>query len=276
MYRDGRWARSLEADDPANADAPFGAGFLRKAAAAGAATALDAGLELQRALTAPDGTHKLVFGVRGADGALGKGAVETVLIPMWNKDCSQPRYTVCVSTQVGCAMNCQFCFTGRMGLIGQLSAAQIVEQVVAARRWLAEWQAAQPAAAPPGGDGACDDEAAAAVATTAAAAAAAVAAAPAADAAPQRRPRGGGRRRRWPPAPARVNNVVFMGEGEALHNYGAVSAALDVLCDPRGLAFSKSKVIVSTVRRWEESASAGGGGGRGRRGRQRVATQKGR
>ena len=32
--------------------------------------------------------------------------------------------------QVGCAMNCQFCYTGRMGLLGNLSTAQIVEQVV--------------------------------------------------------------------------------------------------------------------------------------------------
>lgn len=39
------------------------------------------------------------------------------------------RYTACLSTQVGCAMNCQFCYTGRMGLLGNLSTAQIVEQV---------------------------------------------------------------------------------------------------------------------------------------------------
>lgn len=31
--------------------------------------------------------------------------------------------------QVGCAMNCQFCYTGRMGLLGNLTTAQIVEQV---------------------------------------------------------------------------------------------------------------------------------------------------
>ena len=44
---------------------------------------------------------------------------------------SRPRTTLCISSQVGCAQNCQFCFTGRMGLQGNLSTAQIVEQVPA-------------------------------------------------------------------------------------------------------------------------------------------------
>lgn len=35
--------------------------------------------------------------------------IETVIIP-----CARGRTTVCVSSQVGCAMNCQFCFTGRL------------------------------------------------------------------------------------------------------------------------------------------------------------------
>lgn len=48
------------------------------------------------------------------------------------------RITVCVSSQVGCAMNCQFCFTGKMGLQRNLTSAQIVEQLVEARRLVAE------------------------------------------------------------------------------------------------------------------------------------------
>ena len=44
------------------------------------------------------------------------------------------RATLCVSSQVGCAMNCQFCLTAKMGLLRNLSAAEIVEQVVIARR----------------------------------------------------------------------------------------------------------------------------------------------
>ncbi|XP_020523297.1 uncharacterized protein LOC18434828 isoform X1 [Amborella trichopoda] len=55
--------------------------------------------------------------------------IETVVIP-----CDRGRNTVCVSSQVGCAMNCQFCYTGRMGLRKNLTAAEIVEQAVFARR----------------------------------------------------------------------------------------------------------------------------------------------
>jgi hypothetical protein len=50
--------------------------------------------------------------------------VEAVMIPA-----PSGRLTVCISSQVGCAMNCQFCFTGRMGLRGNLTTEQIVEQV---------------------------------------------------------------------------------------------------------------------------------------------------
>lgn len=60
---------------------------------------------------------------------LGDGArVETVL--MHYRD----RSTVCVSSQAGCAMGCQFCATGQAGFTRQLSAGEIVEQVVAAIR----------------------------------------------------------------------------------------------------------------------------------------------
>lgn len=55
--------------------------------------------------------------------------IETVVIP-----CDRGRTTVCVSSQVGCAMNCQFCYTGRMGLRKHLTTAEIVEQTVFARR----------------------------------------------------------------------------------------------------------------------------------------------
>jgi 23S rRNA (adenine2503-C2)-methyltransferase len=65
-----------------------------------------------------DGSARLL--VRLADGQ----AVETVLLP---KD------GVCVSTQVGCAVGCTFCMTGRDGLLRQLGSAEIVAQVALAR-----------------------------------------------------------------------------------------------------------------------------------------------
>jgi len=71
----------------------------------------------------PDGTRKLV--VRFHDGA----RVECVLVPM-----RADRWTLCVSSQVGCAMACAFCATGTLGLSRSLTAGEIVAQVHAARQ----------------------------------------------------------------------------------------------------------------------------------------------
>ncbi len=79
---------------------------------------------LRERLDAPDGTTKLLVGL--ADGL----AVETVLIP--EKD----RVTVCVSTQVGCPIRCVFCASGVRGLVRNLDAAEIVEQLIHARALL--------------------------------------------------------------------------------------------------------------------------------------------
>lgn len=46
------------------------------------------------------------------------------------------RVTVCISSQAGCGMNCPFCATGQEGLTRNMSAGEIVEQVVAAARLL--------------------------------------------------------------------------------------------------------------------------------------------
>ncbi|MGE0453699.1 MAG: radical SAM protein [Vicinamibacteria bacterium] len=54
---------------------------------------------------------------------------ETVRIPL-----ERPRFSVCVSTQVGCALGCAFCETGRLGLTRNLEAWEIVEQVRHVRR----------------------------------------------------------------------------------------------------------------------------------------------
>ena len=54
---------------------------------------------------------------------------ETVRIPL-----DRPRYSVCVSSQAGCALGCAFCETGRLGLRRSLEAWEMVEQVLAVRR----------------------------------------------------------------------------------------------------------------------------------------------
>lgn len=80
-------------------------------------------LEVVRHLrSARDGTEKVLF--RRLDG----GTIESVLIRGRNAD-SGRRLTVCVSSQVGCPAGCTFCATGLAGLMGNLSAAEIVDQV---------------------------------------------------------------------------------------------------------------------------------------------------
>jgi 23S rRNA (adenine2503-C2)-methyltransferase len=74
-------------------------------------------LEIVDKLTDPDGTVKYVFGL--PDG----GRIESVLL--FDDD----RRTLCVSTQVGCAMGCVFCATGRLGLARNLTVGEIVDQV---------------------------------------------------------------------------------------------------------------------------------------------------
>jgi 23S rRNA (adenine2503-C2)-methyltransferase len=71
-----------------------------------------------------DGTLKLLVGL--ADG----NVIETVVIP------EGERRTVCISTQVGCPVKCAFCASGLDGLVRNLTAAEIVEQVLHARRAL--------------------------------------------------------------------------------------------------------------------------------------------
>lgn len=75
----------------------------------------------------PDGSERLVFALH--DGA----RVEGVLLPSHYAD----RATLCLSSQVGCAMACRFCATGTLGLSRQLLAGEIVGQVHRARTLLA-------------------------------------------------------------------------------------------------------------------------------------------
>jgi 23S rRNA (adenine2503-C2)-methyltransferase len=76
--------------------------------------------ELERATPSQDGSRKLVF--RLEDGS----RVSAVLMP------DDDRLTLCLSTQVGCGYGCAFCLTGTMGLTRNLTAGEIVGQLLAA------------------------------------------------------------------------------------------------------------------------------------------------
>ncbi|MBR3690413.1 MAG: 23S rRNA (adenine(2503)-C(2))-methyltransferase RlmN [Eggerthellaceae bacterium] len=71
-----------------------------------------------------DGTRKYILEL--GDGLL----VETVGMPSLSKD-GYDRLSVCFSTQVGCAMECAFCATGKEGFTRQLTAAEMVDQILA-------------------------------------------------------------------------------------------------------------------------------------------------
>jgi 23S rRNA (adenine2503-C2)-methyltransferase len=135
------------------------------------AGALPAGLvEGRRSVSEGGDTVKWLWAL--PDGS----AVETVLMQY------PDRATVCVSSQAGCAMGCGFCATGQAGFRRHLTAGEIVEQVVRARRSA---------------------------------------------------------------LPRRLSNVVFMGMGEPLANYGATWAAVERLHGELGL--SARHLTVSTV-----------------------------
>ena len=73
-----------------------------------------------------DGTKKFLFQLDD------ENRIESVLIP------DKSRLTLCISTQVGCAMGCQFCLTGKKGLKRNLTLSEILNQILAARKSLAE------------------------------------------------------------------------------------------------------------------------------------------
>ena len=86
----------------------------RKLLAAKYETGLTAPTRVQESI---DGTKKYLF-------SAGENRfIETAVIP------ESDRITVCVSSQEGCKMNCMFCYTGRQGFQGQLTAGEIVNQV---------------------------------------------------------------------------------------------------------------------------------------------------
>ncbi len=87
--------------------------------------------EVVEAQVSTDGTRKWLL--RSPDAQ----DYEMVFIP------DADRGTLCVSSQVGCTLNCRFCHTGTMRLVRNLTASEIVGQVMLARDSLGEWPSAQ-------------------------------------------------------------------------------------------------------------------------------------
>ncbi|MCB1111165.1 MAG: 23S rRNA (adenine(2503)-C(2))-methyltransferase RlmN [Chlamydiales bacterium] len=127
--------------------------------------------EVDAHLVSVDKSEK--FLLKAGDGEL----YEMVLMPYEN------RVTLCISSQIGCRMGCTFCQTGKMGLKRNLSAGEILAQILLANR---------------------------------------------------------------SSSTKKVTNIVFMGMGEPLDNYGAVLAACRMMVDPKAFGLSMHRVTVST------------------------------
>ena len=79
-------------------------------------------LELLKRQASKDGTEKFLFGLEDGE------SIESVLIP------DEDRHTLCISSQVGCAMSCGFCLTAGIGFKRNLKAHEIVDQIIAVIR----------------------------------------------------------------------------------------------------------------------------------------------
>jgi 23S rRNA (adenine2503-C2)-methyltransferase len=162
---------------------------LSKAAREFVSTQLDFTLpEVELAHESSDQTVKFLIKLK--DGQ----KVESVLIPFQNK------YTLCLSTQVGCAMKCSFCFTGTQGLKRHLETSEIIGQFILAWNWLEKNR----------------------------------------------------------PLDHQLKNIVYMGQGEPLHNFDAVKKASEIFLDQHGMSLGVQKITVSTagylpgLKRWNE------------------------
>jgi 23S rRNA (adenine2503-C2)-methyltransferase len=142
--------------------------------------------ETARELVSKDGTVKTLF--RLHDGK----TVEAALM-LYAAGAGRPRTTVCVSTQVGCAIGCRFCATGRQGFERNLTPGEMIDQVLYFARRVND--------------------------------------------------QGEGTETRS----GHVTNVVFMGMGEPLANYGSLLQAIETLTSPKGFGSSPRGITVSTA-----------------------------
>ncbi len=170
--------------------------------------------EVVEAQHSVDGTRKWLL--RTDDGH----DFEMVFIP------DADRGTLCVSSQVGCTLNCTFCHTGTMKLVRNLTPGEIVGQVMLARDALGEWPNSSSPQRKLGSLAANSDQ------------------------------EGRDPSVRWDDEDASeaeytadgrlLTNIVMMGMGEPLYNFDNVRDALKLVMDGEGLALSKRRITLST------------------------------
>jgi len=163
-----------------------------------------------------DGSVRYLFGLAAQEEKLLRkpAAVEAVFMP------SEGRQTICISTQAGCAVDCQFCLTAQLGLIRNLTAGEMVAQVLMPLKEMEAREtgepidpphdrpASLPSSGPAEGGPYISDEASGGLAAR--------------------------------------TNVVLMGQGEPLLNFESVMGALRILLDAEGVGLSPKHVTLST------------------------------
>lgn len=175
---------------------------------------------LEREQTAADGTRKWLLQVENGNG------IEMVFIP------EDSRGTLCVSSQVGCALNCSFCSTAQQGFNRNLTAAEIVGQLWLADRLLAG--SAPKSNQPPNRteyQGPRSDGLRAASI-----------AGPGTD--PRSDPGSGQEPARRSNA---ITNVVLMGMGEPLLNFEQVTQAIDLMLEDCAYGLARRRITLSTA-----------------------------
>jgi 23S rRNA (adenine2503-C2)-methyltransferase len=151
------------------------------------------------------------------------------------------RATVCISSQVGCAMGCTFCATGQMGFTRNLTSGEILEQVLWFNRWLREHPHGKASPRSGGRTGLADPRPSDARPLTAAHPIGVAAADNSWFVAGEGSPVG-------PPRQLDgITNIVFMGMGEPLVNYNNLWSAIRTIYSPQGLGMSARRMTVSTV-----------------------------
>ena len=122
-----------------------------------------------------DGTRKFLLKMNDGN------TVESVAIK------AKKRLTLCVSSQVGCAIGCTFCHTATQGLTRHLTSGEVVGQFLAISKWLLENSEGES-----------------------------------------------------------LTNIVYMGQGEPLHNFDNMKKATEIFMEPKGIGLGQRKITLST------------------------------
>jgi len=164
-----------------------------------------------------DGTRKWLLRLTPQASDAKAPEIETVYIP------EADRGTLCISSQVGCTLNCTFCHTGTQRLVRNLTAQEIVGQILLARDRIGDW--VLPKAGKEHGAASPEDGAF------------------------------------LPGSERKITNIVLMGMGEPLYNFENVKEAIEVAADGEGLSVSKRRITLSTsgivpeIGRWGAEAA---------------------